>query len=307
MLSPFFLPVQHFGQKFDKAMTLYEFDAIRQPEAMLFPKIGDFVRKHLRMVEIPKPQIVVRQPMPYRGLKFMPDYFISNDTKAWIYAQAPSRTSLHPSKKHTWGNDVDYEVVSLINHPRGMHEAFEHWCKKVCGFGLGKIVAKYHRAIWLPLYYPESLGQVWPTKFHYPECGYAGALAEILGTSSKAGSMADFVSTECAYILAKTSSRHSVLFVLDDQTPIYRITDQSVCAGAGDGPLLHKLVVEYREQPVSLERDLAEYGYEIKSVAIGKGRIVPPTRANVEAGYDFSNNMNAQLMEYIDAETTASP
>ncbi len=300
MLSQFFLPITHHVVKFDRGSILYEFSAMREPEKTQFPLIEEFVRSKIDVVEIPKPQVVYREPMPFRGLRYMPDYFISNDTKAWLHSHYHTHTSLHPSLKHTWGNDVDYEIVSLINHPKGMHDAFEIWCKKLCGFGLGRIVARYHRAIWLPLYYTESLGTIWPTKFHYPAAGYAGALAEVLGTESGKAKTDAKTSIEIGlyYVLGRTTRPHSVLFVLDRETPIYRITNQSVCAGNGSDEI-HQFVVESREQPANLEKELAEYGITVQEVAAGKGRIVPPTLENVEAGYNFGDHLNAQLMEYI--------
>lgn len=298
MLSPFFLPHEALGRKFDKGMTLYEFDALRSPEKEQFPLIGDFVRKHIRMVEIPKPQVVYRDPLPYNGLNYLNDYFIANDTKAFAYSKHAPKTFLHPSRKHEWGNDVDYETVSYLNHPGGMHESFETWCQKVCGFGLNKIVAKYHRALWLPLYHSESLGTIWPTKFHYPAKGYAGALAEVLGTEARPRQPAvEYVESRLAYILARTTNPKSVLFVLDRQTPIYRITDQTTCAGIGDD--IHQIVVEFRGDCPNLERDLSKYGITIQALSFGEGRLVPPTRANVDAGYQFNNHMNSQIWEMI--------
>jgi len=308
MLSPFFLPVEHMGHKFDRGCILFEFDAMREPEKTQFPLVGKFVRSKIRMVEIRKPQIVYREPMPFNAVRYMPDYFIANDTKAWLHSHSVPHTYLHPSHKHQWSNDVTYDVVSLINHPRGMHEAFETWCQKLYGFGLDRIVAKYHRAAWLPLYWPESFGTVWPTKFYYPVAGHAGALAEVLGTAPpdpQSIKPIESVDTAVAYCLATTvqARSHSVFFVLDRCTPIYRITDQTACAGWPNE--IHRLVVEYREEPASIERDLAAFGYEVTALTVARSRLVPPTRANVEAGYRFDNHLNSQLMEYINATACA--
>ena len=279
---------------------LFEFDALREPEATQFPLIGEFVRKHIRMVEIPKPQVVYRDSAPYNGVRYMPDFLISNDTKQFAYSKHAPKTFLHPSKKHEWGNDVDYETVSYLNHPGGMHDAFETWCQKVCGFGLNRIVAKYHRALWLPLYHSESLGTIWPTKFHYPAAGYAGALAEVLGVESGKAKVAAVttISIGLCFVLGRTTRKDSVLFVLDRSTPIYRITNQSICSGNG-GDEVHQFVVEFREQPANIEKDLSQYGITVEQLALSSGRIVPPTRDNVEAGYDFGNHMNAQLWKII--------
>ena len=301
MLSPFWLPYEALGRKWDKGCMLFEFDALREPEATQFPLIGKFVRKHIKMHEIPKPQIVYRDPAPYNGVRYMPDFFIANDTKQFAYSKHAPKTFLHPSRKHEWGNDVDYETVSYLNHPGGMHEAFEIWCNKVCGFGLNRIVAKYHRALWLPLFYSESLGTIWPTKFYYPAAGYAGALAEVLGTEAKPRHPAvEYVQSRLAYVLARSTNPKSVLFVLDRKTPIYRITDQTTCAGTGDD--VRQIVVEFRGDCPNLERDLSEYGITIQGLTFGEGRLVPPTKANVEAGYDFGNHMNAQIWRTINGD-----
>lgn len=303
MISPHFLPVKHFGVNFDRGMCLFEFSALREPEATRFPLIGDFCRQHCEFVRVPTPQVLYQEPLPYQGIRYLPDYFISNQTKAWQFAHHAPKTSLHPSRKAEFTNDIDYEIVSLINHGSGLHANLEQFCQKVCGLSTSQIVAKYHRAVWLPMYWSETLGTDWPTEFFYPKAGYAGALAERLGTAEKqnsaSGARPDIATTELrlAFCLASVRNEFSVLFIPElrregQQSPIYRITDQDYCAGIQTPK--RRLVVEYRGD-CDVAADLAVLGIEVRDIAYGSGRIVPPTRANVEAGYDFGNHMNAQI------------
>ena len=298
MLSPFFLPIEINGYKFDRAMQLYEFDALREPEATQYPLIGKWVRQYIEMVEIPRPEIVDREPLPYTKLRYMPDFLISNHTKAFAYSKHPYKTSLHPSRKNEFGF-IDYEVVSLINHPGSMHDTIEEWCKRVTGMPLSKMVAKHHRAIWAPLFFPESLGTIFPTKFWYPKLGYAGALAEQIGTGITPRVRAkETVEIEVAHAIAYSIDHPaSVLFVLDRETSIFRITDQDVCAGTGRTD--HRLVIEFRgeENRPNIHGELERLGIRCKWVHFsGAAKLAPPTIANVQCGYDFNNNLNSQIM-----------
>ena len=313
MLSKFFLPTYHFGVPFDNGMQLFEFSAMRSPEKERFPLIGEFCRQHCEFVRIPHPQVLSMDAMPYDGFRYLPDFFISNNTKLWGYSNHNPKTSLHPSKKATFSNEVDYEIVSIINNGGSIHSAAEAFCRKVTGLPSSQIVAKYHRAVWLPCYWPETLGTIWDTPFWYPAKGYAGALAEILGTEQRpnGGTAVRAVEIRLAYCLCTVATPFSVLFIpelrrrLADNTaihsPIYRITDQDVCAGTDSE--VHRLVVEYRGE-CDVAADLAVLGITVQDIAYGKGRIVPPTRENVEAGYDFGNHMNAQILEMMNARQT---
>ncbi len=304
MLSKFFLPTYHFGVPFDNGMQLLEFSAFREPEKTRFPLIGEFVRQHIEVVRIPHPEVLYFEPLPYSDHHYMPDFFISNHTKAFAYSNGFPKTTLHPHFKSTYSNEIDYEIASILNNGTAMHEFVAGFCRKVCGLPTKKILAKYHRALWLPLYWPETLGTIWETPFFYPRAGYAGKLAEIIGTSRAGGNSgvrpSDIrpVEIRLAYCLATVSRPFSVLFVPElrrtdrSQSPIYRITDQDVCAGTGSE--VHRLVVEYRGE-CDVAADLAVLGITVQDIAYGKGRIVPPTRENVEAGHDFGNHMNAQI------------
>ena len=306
MLSPFFLPLEHFGVKFDRTMQLMEFSAFREPEKTRFPLIGEFVRQHIDVVRIPHPEVLFQEPLPYDGISYAPDFFISNHTKAFAYSNGFPKTTLHPYFKSTYSNEIDYEITSILNNGTAMHEWNAKFCRKVCGLPTKKILAKYHRALWLPMYWPETLGQNWDTPFYYPKEGYAGALAERIGVirtaSGNSGIHVQSVGIDIAYCLATVSRPFSVLFVPElrrtdrSQSPIYRITDQDVCAGTDSE--VHRLVVEYRGE-CDVASDLAVLGITVQDIAYGKGRIVPPTRENVEAGYNFSNNLNSQIWELM--------
>jgi hypothetical protein len=79
-----------------------------------------------------------------------------------------------------------YEQASLENHGKTFHELFiEPFADRLFPGGAGRFAALYHRCLWMPLYYPETmLAAMGPnphdleTLFHYPSEGRIGALAE---------------------------------------------------------------------------------------------------------------------------------
>ena len=82
-----------------------------------------------------------------------------------------------------------YEDASLANHGAMFHRMFvEPFADKLLPGGARSFAAIYHRCLWMPLYYPETvlaaLGPqphaLRPTLFHYPAKGYVGALPEAI-------------------------------------------------------------------------------------------------------------------------------
>lgn len=108
------------------------------------------------------------------------EFIIINDDK-----------SLHASQKHL-NNDLflanNFFSVSTANHGITFHELFiEPLCKKIFNISSKDIPALFHRLIWLPLYYPETLlnaikGDIdlGVTKFHYPQIGHFSSIVDAL-------------------------------------------------------------------------------------------------------------------------------
>lgn len=304
----FLHPVEHFGRKFDRGMVLFEFDALREPEKTRFPQIGAWLRERVPMVEAPTPSMLWRK-------RICPDLYIANQLEALRDTDCGTQGHLQGTGCHLTieGGDVSFEFVSRFQHGDSFHETFiEPMCRKITGRPSREIAAKYHRAIWLPLYWPQTLRARASirTPFYYPTAGYAGnALACLSGTPEYSGksatwhnndSQTDSISISLAFVVAAPRRTFSVLFVVDD-SPIYRITDMDACAGI-DAPE-HRLIVEYRGEcnvPLELERlILAHYP---QKVAYDSIKFTLPTIKNVLAGWKPRPTINDQLWSIINAK-----
>jgi protoporphyrinogen oxidase len=103
---------------------------------------------------------------------------------AELQAQAPS-DAVHAREKAQGDSyhRLDYLKASLANHGKTMHEQIiAPYLLKAQGVTADKMLARYHRVAWLPLYYPETLLASFqgkavplnPTVFHYPKHGVIG-------------------------------------------------------------------------------------------------------------------------------------
>ncbi len=294
-------------------MCLFEFSALREPEATQFPKIGAWLRKKgVEFNEVPTPQML------WKGALW-PDLYIANQLDAvpsdfWIpqYVQAPQ------IPKQEWANDLPLEVVSLWQHGAQFHDEFiEPMCRKITGRSSSEIAAKYHRSIWLPLYWPETLRARASirTPFFYPAEGFSGIVARALeGTISALDSGSekrvasenarqsnlDIHVISTAYVIGKPLERFSVTFVVD-KSPIYRVTDLDVCAGLS--PEFHRFVVEYRGE-CNVAQELGRLGltYHPRHMAFGSMTMTLPTIRNVKDGWRPRPHLNAQLLEIMNDE-----
>jgi hypothetical protein len=101
----------------------------------------------------------------------------------------PDRTK-HASKKvdNPLFLEMSYEEASIANHGPTFHGVFiDPFAKRLFPGGAANFTAIYHRCLWMPLYYPETiLAAMGPnphditTLFHYPAAGRIGILAETL-------------------------------------------------------------------------------------------------------------------------------
>lgn len=305
----FLRPVEHFGRKFDRAMTLFEFDALREPEKTRFPQIGAWLRaKGIEFNEVPTPSML------WRG-KLWPDLYIANQLEAVHdgFRFEDAAQSVEHSPKSDWTNTGDFEMYSKAMHGKDYHHEFiEPMCRKITGRSSSEIAAKYHRAIWLPLYWPQTLRARASirTPFYYPAAGYAGAIRSCISGSERTYSEssgnvfnAEGVSLSVAYVVATIRSPFSVLFVVDD-SPIYRITDMDVCAGIACAE--HRLIVEFRgECSVSRElRRLGIVGDGAWSAAFDRINLTLPTLDNVRNGWTPRPHINDRLWSILNAETS---
>ncbi len=302
-------PIVIDGLKFDKGMTLFEFDAFREPEKTRFQKIGEYVKARCPMNEIPTPQ------MYWQG-RYWPDLFIANQLDvlrgnmnapdpAWdLYYQSAEECPNHPINKAKWNDDTSLLGASQYVHGTWFHDSFiEPMCRKITGRSSNEIAAKYHRSIWLPIFYPETLreGKSLRTPFWYPKEGCAGGVQALLARREslldgmRSATPNDSASITLTFLLAKPRHPFSVLFVVDP-SPIYRITDMDVCEGIDSE--WHRWVLEG-----SAPNSGMAYGWAEETRGIGTKVInLPlPTIANVKRGWKPAKNMNERIWEAMNA------
>ncbi|MFT6309308.1 MAG: hypothetical protein ACJA0W_003775 [Candidatus Azotimanducaceae bacterium] len=134
----------------------------------------------------------------------IPDYFIANDLqglpmlfnaeqRATIIAELQvcvASSKYHPRNKSA-GNTfskLHYNEASLSNHGYTLHHhLFNPLVRRASNMDSREIMARHHRLVWAPLYYPETLLDVFlggcqlkPTQFHYPFETTIGSFAQML-------------------------------------------------------------------------------------------------------------------------------
>lgn len=255
------------------------------------------------MNEIPTPQ------MYFQG-KFWPDLYIANQLDAAVGSGGVC--VFHD--KHNWQDAMSLEMVSLAQHGKEFHDTFiEPMCRKIAGRSSSEISAKYHRAVWLPLYWPQTLRtrQSIPTPFWYPKAGYAGAILVDPATNGRSteggGTRTSSLATaelSATFLAAKPRHEFSVLFVVDE-SPIYRITDMDVCAGIECE--WHRLVIEWSgPRRVLGQEDIAQFVSESRCLGHKQMAMPLPTIANVQAGWKPRPHMNDQLLKEMANELSGS-
>jgi protoporphyrinogen oxidase len=179
-----FSGLQINGEHFDAGMTIVELTStnlqaepdlasydslIRNDVGRFFGLVKKFVSEHFELREIEQPQSY------FRG-GWSDDFLLCNsfalfdrfsaEEKALIVKQLESRDSSdwqHASQKiilqaaHT---AASYQQTSIFNHGELVHQALiDPFVKKLTGSGSENIASIFHRRLWAPLYYPETIAQ----------------------------------------------------------------------------------------------------------------------------------------------------
>ena len=273
-LSRNFLPIVFGGRKFDRGMQLYEFSSQREADVPLteytgaYKDCGRFVRQVEQFVRRRVEMVKVPSVKALWGGFLLNDPFISNNFFGW--------------------ND---DLLSIER------DVMAH---KITGTGYNAIFPGYYRAAWLPP--PQIFPSLRPAVFHYPACGYAGVLAEMLGepepTTQSGDLKLDTVAINIAFLTGYPQMQESVIFVVDP-SPIYRVTNQERCAGHYFTD--SRLVVEFRGEcdPVS---ELARLGICADATLHGQITInYPlPTKENLQRCPTlYTNSMNDQIIRHM--------
>ena len=271
-LSRAFFPIVFNGYRFDRGCQLYEFSSQREADVPLTEYTGAykdcgrfvrqverFVRRRVEMVEVPPVKALW-------GGFVLNDPFISNSFEGW-------RPELLSIERQTMA-------------------------QKILGIDYEQIAGGYYRAAWLPP--PEIWPTLAPARFHYPACGYAGVLAELLGEPlpPEPRQALDCVVINVAFLTGYPQMQESVIFVVDE-SPIYRVTNQEVCAGRYGQE--SRLVVEYRGE-CNVVEELDRLGICSDATLHGQTTInYPlPTKENLaKCPTLYTNTMNDQIIRHM--------
>ena len=201
------------GVSFDAGMVLHEFTsynaqsgaedprtydaAVRNDAGRFCETVRDYIAGYQATHDIMAPSMYVDNGVrddilianalsSLRGLTFADR--VEADLASLVALPA---AALHASRKHRSEafKTSDYRSASLANHGSTFHGSLiEPFCRKLLNAPTSDVVALYHRAAWLPLFYPETLlsylrgapQALPPTIFSYPVGECVGDLANKL-------------------------------------------------------------------------------------------------------------------------------
>jgi len=159
------------GIDFDIGMVFVEESNLTEPGANLnsydpsrrndWTRFGDrasnWIRSKVDLVRAQTPMCMVSGTL-------IPDYLIANRLDGLtgrLSAQALSKIDpRHPTHKNNCGayETLTYAEAAFHNHGHDWHQTYiEPFVKKVFGVYSTEFLARFHRAAWAPLYYPETL------------------------------------------------------------------------------------------------------------------------------------------------------
>jgi hypothetical protein len=200
-LGAHFAGMQIDGYSFDIGMVLLE--KVQRPDSTddlrnYNPEIrNDWTRfGHLSSAWLDANVKTVRVPTSHTLVDNFayPDYLLSNRLDAFRNAQGgPEGTSgvadpTHASHKVSGElyDTLTYEQAASFNHGQQLHAHFiEPFVRKLTAVSSSDFLARYHRAGWVPLYYPETI--------HAAIRGENHGLQEYPFWTTKSGSVAEFM------------------------------------------------------------------------------------------------------------------
>ena len=158
-------------------------------------RFGDLLSNWLEvqvgpLQRVPTPDCLIEQHT-------VPDYLISNRLEVFTGAMMSPEIFLSKNDERHAANklhavayeNISYAEAASLNHGDVLHSRFiEPFVRKLVGATSTNFLARYHRAVWVPLYYPETLKSAalseqvtlpeypfWTTKY-----GFVGQLIQVL-------------------------------------------------------------------------------------------------------------------------------
>lgn len=196
-----FVGLQADGSEFDIGMVMLEQHRPAQPCGDLrsyapavrndWTRFGHLAARWLNAQQplrrVPTPQVLVEG-------RFHPDYLIADRLDAFVHAEVdaplplPREDERHAAHKLR-GRAYDtlrYAEAARANHGEALHARYiEPFVRKLAGVGSEDLLARQHRAVWAPLFYPETLRRA--------RDGDAAALAEYPFWTTASGCVATLV------------------------------------------------------------------------------------------------------------------
>lgn len=170
-LGGHFAGLQIGGYDFDIGMVLLEECRTTAPGADLrsydpavrndWTRFGDlasaWIRDQVDLVRARTPECLVEG-------RQVPDYLISNRLDGLAGGPSPPplsrgdpRHAVHKCRPGAY-DTLTYAQAAACNHGEAWHQRFiEPFVLKVFGVGSSQFLARFHRAAWVPLYYPETI------------------------------------------------------------------------------------------------------------------------------------------------------
>jgi len=192
-------------KKFDPGMFLFEFDGFTKKNSLnpkfydlkkfsntqlYSSKIRNFINTFIKTVKI--------QPILfYYNKNFYNDYLISNDLEflkkdthgkkifsevSKINIKKLKSQNIHASQKRKSSkfDKISFNTVSIANHGTTFHRLFiEQFCQKVFNDSTKNIIAKFHRACWLPLFWPETISNLFIKKKSIKAINFEYSLSDV--------------------------------------------------------------------------------------------------------------------------------
>ncbi|SCZ87083.1 NAD(P)-binding protein [Nitrosomonas mobilis] len=206
-LGGYFAGLQIDGVMFDAGLVKFELDGylnqakwselasydptLRNDVGRFLKIVHEWVQKYTPLHQIEMPKMMVDDAVyddvllsnAYHSFGQLP---FARDCIAELQQfQANAATHARQKAKGDAYEIMDYATASVANHGKTMHERLiASYLLKSQGVSADRILARYHRVAWLPLFYPETLLESYqgkpcrlsPTVFHYPKRGGVGSL-----------------------------------------------------------------------------------------------------------------------------------
>jgi hypothetical protein len=200
--------------------------AVRNDWTRFGDRASAWLQAQADLVRVPTPTLLF-QGTPY------PDPLIANRLDILAVQDWPPAAPLadtdpaHASRKISSPayDALSFEEASRLNHGEAVHEAlFAPFVRKLAGVECDAIMARQHRALWVPLYYPQTIRAALAGEPH--------GLPEYPFWTPSAGTFAGLIRKLCAELSAMPQVRiiESPITRLDHDQGRWRVVSQAGAA-----------------------------------------------------------------------------